>query len=926
MSTSSHLPTPSATGGKLPSKDRSTHKRSPASVQHDAPQWIVRLDTPLESNSAHRRDLLGGKGAGLKEMFEMGIPTPPALILTTDLCNWFYTHKKTLPDTFEETLYANLAKLESEMKLGLGDADNPLLVSVRSGARASMPGMMDTILNLGLNDTTVASLARNTNDERFAFDSYRRFIQMYSNVVLGMDLTPFEDILEQYKKVRNVLEDSDLGADDLKAIVGRFKEHIEKITGDSFPQDTRHQLIQAIKAVLRSWMNKRAVAYRALYNIPEDWGTAVTLQAMVFGNLGDQSGTGVAFTRDPATGEKVFFGEYLLKAQGEDVVAGIRTPDPLTRSQCAKSPSGCAPGQKALEEVMPKVYQELCAVKERLETHYKDMQDIEFTIQKGHLWILQTRNGKRTAKASVKMAVDMVNEGLIDKKKAICRFDPPTLDQLLHPCLSDVKEKIKLLGTGLPASPGAAVGRIAFSPEDCLKLSEQGERVILVRDETSPEDIEGMAKAKGILTACGGMTSHAAVVARGMGKPCIVGTADLYINQTQQQMSLGGVQLKAGDFLTLEGSQGHIFEGKGKLIPPQLSDDFHTFMGWADEARRLSVRANADTPQDVLKAFEMGAEGIGLCRTEHMFFESDRILAIRKMILAPTLEARQKALRLMFPMQRDDFEAMLRAVKGKPLTVRLLDPPLHEFLPQGEAEIDQLSQALNIKLAKVRTRLLELKETNPMLGNRGCRLGLTMPEVYDMQIMAIIDAALRVQKDTPVHVDIMIPLISLAGEFRVLKRRILKKLTAARSEQNLEGTFNIGTMIELPRAALKADKIAREADFMSFGTNDLTQTTFGFSRDDVSSFLGTYRRKGILVRDPFASLDQSGVGELIKIATEKARSVKPDMKFGVCGEQGADPGSIAFFEKLKLDYISCSPYRVPIARLAAAGATLKNHA
>ncbi len=920
MSTSSPLPTTSAAGKRL------SKKKTSLKPVDKSQQWIVHLSCPVPGDAHALRCLLGGKGAGLKEMFEMGIPTPPALIITTKLCNWFYAHKKTFPPTFMAELEEKLKTLETDMQMGLGDGKEPLLISVRSGARASMPGMMDTILNLGLNDKTVEALAHKTKDERFAFDSYRRFIQMYSNVVLGMTLKPFEDILEQYKEVRGVLEDSALEAEDLKAIVSRYKAHIEKVTGASFPQDVHLQLRCSIEAVLRSWMNKRAVAYRALYHIPENWGTAVTLQAMVFGNLGDRSGTGVAFTRDPATGEKVFFGEYLMKAQGEDVVAGIRTPSPLTRLQGEKNK---LEGVKALEEVMPDAFAKLCDVKDILEKRYKDMQDIEFTIQSGRLWILQTRNGKRTAKASIKMAVDMVQEQLVTKADAICRFDPPTLDQLLHPRLDQGLRPLKLLGKGLPASPGAAVGRIVFTPEDCLKLAEKGERTILVRDETSPEDIEGMAKAKGILTACGGMTSHAAVVARGMGKPCIVGVDELYINQAQQQMSLGGERLKAGDFLTLEGSLGHIFEGKGKLTPPTLDTDFHTFMGWADERRRLSVRANADTPQDVEKAFEMGAEGVGLCRTEHMFFESHRILAIRKMILAPTLEARLKALREMFPMQCNDFEAMLHAVKGKPLTVRLLDPPLHEFLPQGEAEIDQLAQALHIKLSKVKARLLELKEANPMLGNRGCRLGLTMPEVYDMQVRALADAAMRAQDKTSVQLDVMVPLVSLAGEFRLLKKRIRKTFDeaveekAAKGGATFAGVLQIGTMIELPRAALKADKIALEADFMSFGTNDLTQTTFGFSRDDVSSFLGTYRRKGILVRDPFASLDQSGVGELIKIAVQKARAVNPSIKFGICGEQGADPGSIAFFESLNLDYVSCSPFRVPIARLAAASAALK---
>lgn len=878
--------------------------------------WINTITSPGHGLLDDERRLLGGKGAGLREMARLGIPVPPGLILTTELCNWFYGHDKTFPGDFDQILAQNIKNLEANMGRVLGDTANPLLVSVRSGARASMPGMMDTILNLGLNDETALGLTEQTQNPRFAFDSYRRFIQMYAHVVMGMNLEPFETILGEYKKVRGVAQDSDLLDTDLRVIVDRFKDHVHKVTGTAFPQDTHVQLKKAIRAVFESWMNKRAIAYRRLYNIPETWGTAVIIQAMVFGNLGQNSGTGVAFSRNPSTGDRVFFGEYLLNAQGEDVVAGIRTPGPLTNNQAAS-------GQISLEAAMPDVFQELDQIKDRLEAHFKDMQDIEFTIQDGRLWILQTRAGKRTASASLKIHMDMVAEGLIDQDEALTRFDPLTLDHLLHPRLPN-NHGLEALGEGLAASPGAAVGRIALSPEMCLKFSERGDPSILVRSETSPEDIEGMAKAKGILTACGGMTSHAAVVARGMGKPCVVGASDLYINMAQKVMSFGGKRLKEGDMLTLDGSSGQVFPGEIPLTRETHSPAFTTFMGWADVKRRLSVRANADTPGDVEKALSLGAEGVGLCRTEHMFFQNGRILAMRKMILAQSMAVRKKALDDILPMQRDDFAAMFKALKGAPMTVRLLDPPLHEFLPQGDAEVDQLAKALGLKNHKLRARLLEFKETNPMLGNRGCRLGLTMPEIYDMQVRSLLEAAALAQKDTKVSLEIMIPLISLAGEFRVLKQRIVSVAKQVLKTLNTEIDFALGTMIELPRAALKADKIALEADFISFGTNDLTQTTFGFSRDDVNSFLPTYRRQGILERDPFVSLDQSGVGELIRIACQKARSVKPLIKLGVCGEQGADPQSIQFFDTLGINYISCSPFRVPIARLAAAAAHIKN--
>lgn len=904
----------------------------------DRTGWTFPLNAPFDGGAADQKTFFGGKGTALRQLQALGIPTPPAFIIPTTLCTAFYANKKAFPANFKDQLEAALKDLEAKSGLRLGDVQNPLLLSVRSGARASMPGMMDTILNLGLNDQTAEGLAQKTGDARFAFDSYRRFIQMYSNVVLDLGLQPFEDILAQYRSVRGAKEDSDLSADDLKAITAAYLKHVASVTGEPFPQDTRKQLQGAIGAVLRSWMNKRAVTYRSLYGIPETWGTAVIVQAMVFGNWGDDSGTGVAFTRNPATGEDRLYGEYLVKAQGEDVVAGIRTPLPLSAyGQTADGAAG------SLEKRWPDLYDQLVAVRGALENHFQDMQDIEFTIQRGKLWILQTRNGKRTARAGLKIARDMVSEGLLSENQAIQKVQPQSLDQMLHPRLADTS-KLSLLGTGLPASPGAAVGRIAFSSDECLRLVDKGEPALLVRDETSPEDIEGMDKAFGIITACGGMTSHAAVVARGMGKPCIVGFGDMVIDHQRGMLSVAGKRLQAGQFLSLDGASGQIFEGRAGLLPPEPSEDFNTFMGWADAGRRMRVRANADTPLDVKRALSMGAEGVGLCRTEHMFFENQRILAMRQMILADSPEAKADAADKMFPMQRDDFYHMMKALSGRPFTVRLLDPPLHEFLPQGEAEIDQLASALGLRTQKVHARLVELKEANPMLGNRGCRLGITMPAVYEMQVRALVSAALQDLKDQKqkpedrkaenaagvagqrAPLEIMVPLISLAGEFRLLRSRLEKVISSVLADpaQNPDGfdiDYQIGCMIELPRAALKANKIALHADFLSFGTNDLTQTTFGFSRDDVGSFLGTYRRKGILERDPFVCLDQSGVGQLIRIAVEKARSVKPKIKMGVCGEQGADPASVQFFESLGLDYISCSPYRVPIARLAAAQST-----
>lgn len=875
-------------------------------------RWVYGFSDYTDEDHETSRALLGGKGAGLVEMTRLGFPVPPGFILTTEVCLSYYKMKRAYPEGLQEDVLKALNQVERDVgqSVRFGDPINPLLVSVRSGAKASMPGMMDTVLNLGLNDLTVEGLKTQSGDARFAYDSYRRFIQMYSNVVLGLSLHPFEEILTQYKAVRKVEDDSDLSAEDLVEIIQAYKIKIEQVRGRSFPQDVHEQLWGAIGAVLRSWMNPRAISYRALYHIPENWGTAVVIQAMVFGNQGEDSATGVAFTRNPSTGEKVFFGEYLMKAQGEDVVAGLRTPEPLG----------------FLEKVMPQAYAELVRLKDLLEKHYHDMQDIEFTIQKGKLWLLQTRNGKRTATASLKLAVDMVSEGLITTQEALRRFDPLTLDHLLHPTLSE-KNTLPLMGKGLPASPGAAVGHVVFTADECVTRAAQGEAVILVREETSPEDIHGMAVAQGVLTARGGMTSHAAVVARGMGRSCVAGVEDLHIDLASQTLSLGAMKIKVGQTITLNGSTGEIFKGEGVLETPTLSSgDFSTFMSWADETRRLQVRTNADTPADAQTARQFGAQGIGLCRTEHMFFDVDRILAVREMILADSVEDRRKALLKILPMQQQDFQDIFRVMDGLPITIRLLDPPLHEFLPRSDVEIEQLARAIHLSPLVVRQRLTDLHESNPMLGHRGCRLGVTAPEIYEMQTQALFEAAAvcEREKGEPVQLEIMIPLVSLTGELRIVKDLIDCKAQAIREKTGCRLPYIIGAMIELPRAALKANKIALLVDFMSFGTNDLTQTTFGLSRDDAGSFLKTYRQKGILERDPFVSLDQSGVGELITMACQRARAVKPEIKLGVCGEHGGDPLSIKFFENVGLNYVSCSPYRVPIARLAAAQASLKN--
>ncbi|MGL5785055.1 MAG: pyruvate, phosphate dikinase [Alphaproteobacteria bacterium] len=883
-------------------------------------QWVYGFSEYQIKDSLSTKDLLGGKGSGLVEMTQLGLPVPPGFILSTPVCTFFYQNQEAYPEGLQDQVLAALKQIEIQAGEGmaLGSAENPLLISVRSGAKASMPGMMDTILNLGLNDTTVECLKKLSGDARFAYDSYRRFIQMYSNVVLGLSLHPFEEILNQYKAVRKVTEDHELCAEDLHDIIEAYKAKIFQISGSSFPQDVYAQLWGAIKAVLRSWMNPRAIAYRSFYHIPEDWGTAVIIQAMVFGNQGNESATGVAFTRHPSTGEKLFFGEYLLNAQGEDVVAGIRTPEPLTIQQKRSEK------EKALEELMPEAYQELAQLKDTLEKHYRDMQDIEFTIQKGKLWLLQTRNGKRTAPASLRIVLSLVEEGLITQEEALCRVEPLGLNQLLHPQLAP-SQTLNLLGKGLPASPGAAVGRVVFTANACAALAEQGEPVILVREETSPEDIHGMTVAQGILTARGGMTSHAAVVARGMGRPCIVGAENLHIDFSNQTFSFNGFKLKAGDTLTFNGSTGEVFQGEGRLEKPELSSgDFSAFMQWADGTRRLRVRANAETPQDITTALHFGAEGIGLCRTEHMFFEASRILAVREMILAESPEERKRSLQKILPMQREDFQGLFRLMGELPITVRLLDPPLHEFLPRSEGELEQLARSLQKSTTVVRQRVSELQEANPMLGHRGCRLGITSPEIYEMQVQALLEASLATIQQTglPLNLEIMMPLVALTGELRFLRERIEAVAQRVRATTQLPLTYSLGTMIELPRAALKADKIAMLADFISFGTNDLTQTTFGLSRDDAASFLEVYRQKGILDRDPFVSLDQSGVGELIALAVQKARAAKPNIKLGICGEHGGDPKSIAYFEEIKLDYISCSPYRLPIARLAAAQAAV----
>jgi len=879
-------------------------------------KWVYSFGAGHNEGKAEMRNLLGGKGANLAEMASIGLPVPPGFTITTEVCTYYYEHGKQYPSDLAGQVAEALARVEQAVGAKFGDHRKPLLVSVRSGARVSMPGMMDTVLNLGLNDQTVDGLAAASGDPRFAWDSYRRFIQMYGSVVLGIDHHRFEEIIEHVKLDRGAVEDTELSAQDWHRVVDGYKDMVLEVKGKPFPQDPQDQLWGAIGAVFGSWMNPRANTYRRLHDIPADWGTAVNVQAMVFGNMGDDCATGVCFTRDPSTGENVFYGEYLVNAQGEDVVAGIRTPQPMSKARAK-------PGERPMEEVMPEAYQELVKVRAILEKHYKDMQDIEFTVQRNKLYMLQTRNGKRTAAASLKIAVDMAREGLIDEAEAVRRVNPSALDQLLHPTL-DPKAPRKLLSKGLPASPGAACGAVVFSADEAEARAAKGESVILVRIETSPEDIHGMHAAKGILTTRGGMTSHAAVVARGMGRPCVAGAGGVTVDYNAQVLTAGGKTVRAGETITLDGATGEIFIGSVPMVEPQLSGDFATLMEWADKVRRLRVRANAETPLDAETARKFGAEGIGLCRTEHMFFDPDRIGAVRQMIMSETESGRRDALSRLLPFQRQDFAELFRIMAGLPITIRLLDPPLHEFLPHTDQEIAEVAEALGTDAQAMQRRVAELSEANPMLGHRGCRLGITFPEIYEMQARAIFEAAVQIGKEThkaPVP-EIMIPLVATRRELEITRALVDRVAQEVFAETGYHVEYYVGTMIELPRAALTADAIAEAADFFSFGTNDLTQTTFGLSRDDAGKFLPVYVEKGILPKDPFISLDVEGVGALVRIAKEKGRGVKPDLKLGICGEHGGDPASIQFCEEVGLDYVSCSPYRVPVARLAAAQAAL----
>ncbi len=881
-------------------------------------KYVYSFGEGQADGSGSMRVLLGGKGANLAEMTAIGLPVPPGFTLTTDVCMAFYANDRNYPDSLRDEVASALKLLESRMGKGFGDRSNPLLVSVRSGAPASMPGMMDTVLNLGLNDATIQGVIDQSKDPRFAYDSYRRFIQMYANVVKGMDGEILEHLLEEAKEKKGVQLDTQLNAEDLQQLVSAFKAAYLEQLGEAFPEDPQEQLWGAIGAVFGSWMNPRAVTYRKLNNIPEDWGTAVNVQGMVFGNMGDDCATGVAFTRDPATGENYFYGEFLVNAQGEDVVAGIRTPQPINR---AKQKDGDLP---SMEEVLPESYQQLVQIREILENHYKDMQDIEFTIEKGKLYMLQTRTGKRTAQAAIKIAVDMVAEQLITEKDAVLRVAPSQLDQLLHPSMDPNATK-EVMAKGLPASPGAASGQVVFNAEEAEEQNRLKKKVILVRVETSPEDIHGMNAAQGILTARGGMTSHAAVVARGMGKCCVSGCSEIKIDYEKQQFTTkSGYVVKKGDAITLDGSTGEVILGVVPKIQPSLSGDFAILMEWVDKFRRLKVRTNADTPHDSQVARDFGAEGIGLCRTEHMFFEGDRIQAVREMILASNLEGRKKALDKILPMQKGDFIGLFRVMKGLPVTIRLLDPPLHEFLPQTDDDVSELAHAVGMKFSEVKAHVAQLHEFNPMLGHRGCRLAITYPEVYDMQVRAIMEAACELVKNEGFEIvpEIMIPLVGHVNELRILRANAVRIAEAVCSQYGVKVNYLIGTMIELPRAALTADAIAQEAEFFSFGTNDLTQTTYGLSRDDAGHFLPDYVERGVLKKDPFVALDQRGVGELVKIGFERGRSTRNNLKVGICGEHGGEPSSVAFCHKIGLDYVSCSPYRIPIARLAAAHAAL----
>ena len=863
----------------------------------------------FEEGTKEMKDILGGKGANLAEMTNLGLPIPGGFTITTEACTDYYKNNKSISKEIEESIYKAISKLEEKTGKKFGDTKNPLLVSVRSGARASMPGMMDTILNLGLNDEAALGFAESTNNPRFAYDSYRRFIQMYSDVVMEVPKSKFEKIIDELKEERGVKYDTELTVDDLKLLVEKFKKVYKDAMKEDFPSDPKAQLLGAVKAVFRSWDNPRAIVYRRMNDIPGDWGTAVNVQTMVFGNKGETSGTGVAFTRNPSTGEKGIYGEYLINAQGEDVVAGVRTPQPITK----------------LEEDMPECYKEFMEIATKLEKHYKDMQDMEFTIEDGKLYFLQTRSGKRTAEAAINIACDLVDEKMITKEEALLRIDAKSIDALLHPNFDkDALEKADVLGEGLPASPGAGAGKVVFTAEEAKELKEKKERVVLVRLETTPEDIEGMVAAEGVLTVRGGMTSHAAVVARGMGTPCVSGCGDIKINEKEKRFTLGDKTIKEGDFISIDGSTGKIYLGDVKTSDAKISGNFERIMKWADEARTLKVRTNADNPRDTKIAVDFGAEGIGLCRTEHMFFEEERIPKIRKMILSETTEERETALNELIPFQKSDFKAMYKVLQDRPMTVRYLDPPLHEFLPKEKEEIEELAKDMNISVAKLNSKIAELHEFNPMMGHRGCRLAVTYPEIARMQTRALMEAAIEVTEEDgfDITVEIMIPLIGEEKELRFVKDIVIEVAEQVKKEKGSDIKYMIGTMIEIPRAALTADLIAKEAEFFSFGTNDLTQMTFGFSRDDAGKFLDSYYKNKIYESDPFARLDQIGVGKLVKMAAESGKKTRPNIKLGICGEHGGDPSSIEFCQEIGLNYVSCSPFRVPIARLAAAQAAI----
>ena len=865
----------------------------------------------FEEGSASQRNLLGGKGANLAEMTNLGMPVPPGFTISTEACTDYYNDGKTINEETTKQIFDALTWLEGVRGKKFGDMEDPLLVSVRSGAPVSMPGMMDTILNLGLNDESVKGFARKTGNPRFAYDSYRRFIQMFSDVVMGQPKTLFDAILEDVKKKNGAVYDTELTAEGLQEVIAKYKELYKKQQGEEFPQDPKVQLMEAIKAVFRSWDNPRANSYRRMYDIPYELGTAVNVQSMVFGNMGNTSGTGVAFTRNPATGAKGIFGEYLINAQGEDVVAGIRTPQPITK----------------LANDLPECYKQFMELANNLEQHYRDMQDMEFTIEEGKLYFLQTRNGKRTAQAAIQIACDLVDEGMIDEKTALTRIEPQSLDQLLHPGFDPAKLKLaREIGQALPASPGAAAGRVYFNAEDAVAAHAAGSRVILVRQETSPEDIDGMHAAAGVLTMRGGMTSHAAVVARGMGTCCVSGCGDMHVHEAEKYFELGGHEIHEGDYISLDGSTGKIYLGDIPTVEAVITGNFQRIMDWADKYRKLQVRTNADTPADAQNAVRLGAEGIGLCRTEHMFFNPERIPKIRKMILSDTTEEREAALNELIPFQKEDFKGIYKAMEGRPVTIRFLDPPLHEFVPTTEPEIKQLADDMGLTVAEVRKRCDDLHEFNPMMGHRGCRLSVTFPEIARMQTRAVIEAAIEVHEEDGYNIEpeIMVPLVGDVKELAFVKKTIIETAEKVKAERKSDIRYHIGTMIEIPRAALMADQIAKEAEFFSFGTNDLTQMTFGFSRDDAGKFLQDYYKSKIFEQDPFAHLDQNGVGQLIQIAVEKGRATRPDIHLGICGEHGGDPASIEFCDKVGLTYVSCSPFRVPIARLAAAQAAIKH--